>query len=433
MSAVIPFQIVISGKDSTEYRLHATGLGRSVESLLDLPELSTDSDLLGTALGRTLFPPQVRRLLLDVAQRADQSGARVQLQLRIVAPELATLPWEWISLGGGGAWRPAVRDDYTLMRVARGARPRPTLTLTAPVRLLIACAPSASADSAAALGHALASRVRAGTLVVDLLRDADPVTLRNALDDETYHALHIVAADAAGIGSSAYLSFGRSLDATGLSNLLAAYNDLRLLTMSADQGSEIGAVTSIAAAVHERLGLATITLADLDHNQSATFCRPCYDALIAGNPVDLAVTDGRVALDSAGGLWGAPRLWAVPGAERLFVVVPSPTSMPVPRRSSPERMSAPVGRPIRSHQSDEGLIRAPNRPLARVGTSSWGSDPNRRGRQLRIAALIVACLVLILMISQVLPSGQETEASPTPNPSPSLPILTPSPLPSPVP
>jgi len=384
-------------------------------------------------LGRTLFPPQVRRLLLDVAQRADQSGARVQLQLRVVAPELATLPWEWISLGGGGAWRPAVRDDYTLMRVARGARPRPTLTLTAPIRLLIACAPSASAESAAALGHALASRVRAGTLVVDLLRDADPVTLRNAFDDESYHALHIVAADAAGIGSSAYLSFGRSLDATGLSNLLATYNDLRLLTISADQGSEIGAVTSIAAATHERLGLATITLTDLDHAQSATFCRPCYDALIAGNPVDLAVTDGRVALDSAGGLWGAPRLWAVPGAERLFVVVPSPASVPTPRRPSPERMSAPVGRPIRPQRAGEGLIRAPNQPLAKVRSNAWGRDPDRQARQLRIAALIVACLVLILVISQVLPSGQGSEEVPSPSPSPSLPILTPSPLPSPAP
>lgn len=433
MSAVIPFQIVIGGKDSTEYRLHATGLGRSVESLLDLPDLSADSDRLGTALGRTLFPPQVRRLLLDVAQRADQSGARVQLQLRVVAPELATLPWEWISLGGGGAWRPAVRDDYTIMRVARGARPRPTLTLTAPIRLLIACAPSASAESAAALGHALASRVRAGTLVVDLLRDADPVTLRNALDDESYHALHIIAADAAGIGASAHLSFGRSLDATGLSNLLATYNDLRLLTISADQGSEIGAITSIAAAVHERLGVATITLADLDHTQSATFCRPCYDALIAGNSIDLAVTDGRVALDSAGGLWGAPRLWAVPGAERLFVVVPNPTSIPTPRRSNPEHMSAPVGRPIRSHQGGEGLIRTPNQPLARVRTNSWGTDPDRQTRQLRIAALIVACLVLILVISRVMPSGQGAEELPIPSPSPSLPILTPSPLPSPVP
>jgi hypothetical protein len=433
MSAVIPFQIVIGGKDSAEYRLHASGLGRSVESLLDLPDLSADSDLLGEALGRSLFPPTVRRLLLDVAQRADQSGARVQVQLRVVVPELATLPWEWISLGGSGAWRPAVRDDYTLMRVARGARPRPTLTLTAPIRLLIACAPNASADSAAALGHALASKVRAGTLVVDLLRDADPVALRNALDDESYHALHIVAADAAGMGSAAYLSFGRSLDATGLSNLLATYNDLRLLTISADQGSEIGAITSVAAAVHERLGLATITLADLDHTQSATFCRPCYDALIAGNPVDLAVTDGRVALDSAGGLWGAPRLWAVPGAERLFVVVPGPTSVPVPRRPSPERMSAPIGRPIRSHQGGEGLIRAPNQPLFRVGATPWGSDPNRWGRQLRIAALVIACLVLILMISQVLPSGQEAEDLPLPSPSPSLPILTPSPLPSPAP
>ena len=193
--AAISFQLVVGGRSAAGYSMRATAAGRSAEATLALPPLPDDCDALGLALGRALFPPPIRQLLLDVARGADAAGARVQLQLQLAAPELQAIPWEWATLGSEVPWRPALREDYTLLRVVAAPRPQPALAVLGPLRLLIACAPGATA-AAAPLGHALAEPVRAGLLGVDLLRDADPLTLREALAEEPCHALHLVADDA---------------------------------------------------------------------------------------------------------------------------------------------------------------------------------------------------------------------------------------------
>lgn len=445
-NSVIPFQIVVGGRDAAGYGLRAAAAGRVAEARLALPHLPSDPEGLGAVLGQALFPPPVRQLLVDVARGADEAAARVQIQLGVAAPELVALPWEWASLGDDDPWRPAVRDDYALMRVGRGARSRPTLAVAGPIRLLIACAPGAAIAAAAPLGHALAAAVRAGNLVVDLLRDADLVALREALEEEPCHALHLVAADASGVGAAARLRLGRATDAAGLSGMLANYADLRLLTLAADLGAEAGALASMAASIHESLGLAAVALGDLDNAQAAAFCGPCYAALADGDPVDLAVTDGRAALEAAKGLWGAPRLWAVPGAERLFVSMPAAAEPPALRRRPLEAaevgegLSAPVGTPLRPGSAAAALGRTASRALTTarsfvVDVTTVG-EPAQRARsgnswrtwlQPRLIALVIACLVLALMVSQVLPRGAAPEITPTAAPSPTLPLLLPSP------
>ncbi|RRR65358.1 MAG: polysaccharide deacetylase [Candidatus Viridilinea halotolerans] len=444
MASVIPFQLVVGGRDAAGYGLRATAAGRVAECRLDLPPLPTDPHALGLMLGQALFPPPVRQMLIDVARGADEAGARLQIQLSVAAPELVALPWEWAALGEQSPWRPAVRDDYALMRVGRQARPRPTLPVAGPVRLLIACAPGAAAAAAAPLGHALAPAVRSGGLVVDLLRDTDPVSLREALAEEPCHALHLVAADATGIGSAARLRFGRLVDATGLSNLLADYRDLRLLTLAADLGAEAAALASLAAELHESLGLATITLGDLDNGQAANFCGPCYAALSAGDPVDLAVTDGRVALEANNELWGAPRLWAVPGAERLFVSMPvHETPAPAQRRNPSDdddegELVAPVGTPVRSRRKSTNWEQTAQQALTKarsfvVDVTTVGK-PAQRPRttpgprpqlKLQVVILIVASLALVLIVSQLLVLPTETPMVPTPIPTPTLPRFLP--------
>ncbi|MEI6181261.1 MAG: polysaccharide deacetylase, partial [Chloroflexales bacterium] len=313
VSAVIPFQISVSGRSSAGYGLRATGAGRVVEARLQLPALPSDPAALGLALGQALFPVPVRQLLIELAHEADEADARLQIQLSVTPSELAALPWEWATLGGATPWSPAVRDDYALVRVGRSvSRPGPALTVTGPLRLLVACAPGPAARAAGPLGHALAVPVQAGSLVIDLLRDADPAALREALSEELCHALHLVVGDATGTGITARLRLGRGLDAAGLATLLEGYPDLRLLTLAADPGAETGALAALAAAVHDTLGIAVVTLGDLPHVEAGTFSGACYAAIAAGTPVDLAVTDGRAALEASGGAWGEPRLWLMP-------------------------------------------------------------------------------------------------------------------------
>jgi|GEM_PF-483973 len=442
-AAVIPFQIMVAGRGpGGPYTLRAMAAGRSAEAELELPPLPEDGEALGQALGRLLFPPPIRSLLLDVARGADEAGARLQIQLQVGPAELAGLPWEWASLGQSTPWRPALRDDYALVRVGRGPQPRPALTVAGPLRLLIACAPGCEA-AAASLGHALAEPVRAGLLAADLLRDATPEELAAALDEEPCHLLHIVAPADAHRGEPR-LRLGRALDAAGLAGLLDDLPGVRLVTFAGEGGP---AHAALAAALSERAGVAAIGLGGVAGGEAARFAAACYAGLAAGDPADLAATDGRAALAEASGPWGAPQVHLGPGGEQLFRLrpeAPAPAGRaPAAARAAPEADSvagtrAPVHpRPARPPRpelrrkgagADEGslprasipwprlalpaLPAAMSRPASRfavqqtaVGAPARRADedgPRRLAISPRLLLLVAAVLVLGLMVSRVL-------------------------------
>jgi peptidoglycan/xylan/chitin deacetylase (PgdA/CDA1 family) len=423
-TAVIPFQLMVGGRGAGGYGLRATAAGRAAEAALELPPLAGDAEALGLALGRALFPPPVRQLLIDVARGADEAGARVQIQLQVAPPELAALPWEWATLGSEAPWRPAVREDYTLVRSGRPARRGAPLALDGPLRLLIACAPGSTA-AAAPLGHALAEAVDAGRLTVDLLRDADPLTLREALDEEPCHVLHLVADDATGSAAAARIRLGRGLDAAGLAGIVEDRPELRLVTLAAAPGAPGDTLADLAADLHRQLGVAAVALGQLGHGEAAAFCGPCYTALALGDPLDLAVTDGRAALAAGGGPWGAPRVWLAPGSEQLFEPTP-PRTAPA-RAAAPEPAPAPpslaVGTPVRQRR-EPAAPGGPARALAaarsfvveatQVGEPAQRArtEPRRPAVQPKLVALAAACVALALMVSRVLPTAGPAEAGP---------------------
>jgi len=326
---VIPFLIIIGGRGAGgAYGLRAQAAGRSAEAALELPGASGGPEADGAALGRAVFVPVVRQLLLDVARGADEAGARIQIQLR-VAPDLAGLPWEWLSLGSQTLWQPALREDYTLVRVAQAVRPPAALPAALPLRLLIAAAPGCGA-AADALGAALAGEVRSRRLIVDRLRDADPAGLAEALDEEPCHLLHLVAPATPGLAGGPAraalprLRLGRSIDPPALARLIAEHPDLRMVTLAGDGLESAGPLAALAAALHESSGLATAALGTLDDAAAADFCAVCYSALAAGEPADLAVTYGREDLAAAGGPWGAPQFFMAPRARRSSASAPRP-------------------------------------------------------------------------------------------------------------
>ncbi len=443
-SAVIPFQLSVSGRGPANYVVRAFAAGRGAEAPLALPDPRADVEALSLAIGRALFPGPVRQLLIDVARGADEAGARVQIQL-YAAPDLAALPWEWAALGQSRPWRPAVREDYTLVRSGELRAPPRPLPISGPARLLIACAPGAEAGIAP-LGHALADAVRAGRLVVDLLRDTDPLALRQALADEPCHMLHVIATDARGQGDAARLRLGRGLDGAGLAAMLTDHPDLRLVTLAAGADADPTALSAVANRLHDDLGITAVALGGLDSAQVAEFCVPCYAAIAAGDPVDLAVTDGRAALEGQEGPWGAPRLWLVPGTEALF------TFAPAPARAQPEAESAaapprlPVGTPLRPRRASAAMSRALQTARAFVVDTTMVDGttvgkPVKRQRaapsrspflQPRLIALAAAILVLITLVSRVLPSSAAGEGEPGLAPLPTLrPSVTSAPPPGP--
>ncbi|PMP74463.1 MAG: polysaccharide deacetylase, partial [Chloroflexus aggregans] len=153
---VIPFQIVIGTLRPQGYPLRALCGERKAEATMSPPLLTGSPADMGVELGNMLLQAPIRRLLIEAARDAIEQGARMQMQLVIEPPELVALPWEWMALHKGEQhWQPALREDYTLVRISpRAIRPLPPRRVSGPLRLLIAVARGYE-ETADTLGEAL--------------------------------------------------------------------------------------------------------------------------------------------------------------------------------------------------------------------------------------------------------------------------------------
>lgn len=407
---VIPFHIVIGARAPQGYPLRATCGGRSAEATMPPPVLVKPPAEPATELGEWLLPAPIRRLLIETAREAAEHGARMQLRLEVAAPELAVLPWEWLALSNGEQqWQPAIRDDYPLVRVSpRALRPLPPRRVAGPLRMLIAVARGYEAV-ADALGEALIEPVRARKLVVDRLRDATADEIVAELAAEPRHLLHLIGEVEQPPRQAPRLRLGRAVSAGELAELLVSIDELRLLTVA---GGPPEACALFAAALHEADGRAVAALPDLSAAAQARWSAACYQALAAGEPVDIALTAGRAALANAQEPWGAPQLYLAPGGEQLFRPGEPPIA-PVP----PEAV-----RPLRQTTT------APRPRFTPTGTSVGApikrlQDLTRQFRlQPQLVALIIASLVLIVLVSQVL-IVPGSDVAPTPVATPTPPLL----------
>ena len=95
---VIPFQITVGPRGPTGYLVRAGSAGQRTEATLNGDLWLDDPRVVGARMGRWLFVPSIHRLLIAVARQAEPRGARLQLRIEIQPPELANLPWEYLSL-----------------------------------------------------------------------------------------------------------------------------------------------------------------------------------------------------------------------------------------------------------------------------------------------------------------------------------------------
>jgi peptidoglycan/xylan/chitin deacetylase (PgdA/CDA1 family) len=286
-----------------------------------------DPILFGQVLARLLFTPPLRELLL-AATTAGRSGGRLQFQIQVAVPELVALPWELITIGIARPWSPALRDDYTLVRVGRSARPAPAVVVAGPLRILAAAAPGEGLQLEA-LEAALDDAVRAGRIDLRLLYEANPATLERALAEGPIHILHCAIPVVFSEQGTPRLLLERDLDAFELMELLANAAQLRLVTLAGPQGDGSGvsgALPVLATTLLSRYVPATIGFGGaLPAPLAARFAATCYGKLAEGAPADLAVTAGRRALaEDAGRGWGLVQLRLTAGGEQLFTFSPRP-------------------------------------------------------------------------------------------------------------
>lgn len=348
MTEAIPFLIIISPAlvedeplllqiQSGDTQVHAEmelpgslkRLGQRMlneQVVLDPEELNT----IGRQLGRALFTPRVRDLLLECAKTVAQNEQRLQIQLQINKPEIAALPWEYITIGATKPWIPALRDDYTLIRIGRQSPAPAPISVVGPLRILAIGGPG-QRQQLAELRAALADAIQERRISLRILADSDLEEVERVLTREQFHIVHC-ASDVTLSEQGINMALGSGITGFDLADVLSTHRTLRLLMLTGQSGKphSLSAIPLMLGAISmsDDIPAALALAGPLDNEATALFSAICYREIAAGEPLDLAVAVGRRALaEDEQLLWGMAQLRMLPAADRPFHFRAAPPSL----------------------------------------------------------------------------------------------------------
>ena len=295
---------------------------------------STDGDValvqhFGAALFDALMQGDVRTAYDRSCQATGGADEGLRLKLRILAPELLTVPWEFLYDPRSQAFV-ALSRHTPVMRYLELLLPDPDFGVTPPLRILgIVASPADLApldvtQEKARIDAALKDAVAGGQVELVWLEQATWQALQEAMQQGPWHILHYTghAFFDPRVGEGALAMTGQDgtawlLSATQLGRLLADQRSLRLAVLSACEGArgdEQTPFSSIAAAlVQHGLPAAVAMQYAISQDAAAAFTEHFYGALADRLPVDAAVSEGRKAIDQAAPgtvEWGTPVLFS---------------------------------------------------------------------------------------------------------------------------
>jgi len=318
---------------------------RAADPARHLPPLPSpiNETVIARAIGQRLFAAlitgPVRDAYASSLVKAREQALGLRLRLRIEAPEVAVLPWEFL-------YDPQEGDHVSLLRETPLTRytalPRDlnVLPVKPPLRILgMVAAPSdlATLDVAQEqerIAQALEYRLERGDVELEWVQGGTWHGLQRSLDNGPWHVFHFIGHGgfdpAAGEGLLAFCNEqGRAqfMSATGLGRLFSGHSSLRLAFLNACEGGRTSdaELFSSVGAVLTRRGVAAVISMQFDITDSAAleFSRLFYDALAHSDPVDVAVTKARTGVSLAvpdSIEWATPMLHMRAPDGRLFAV-----------------------------------------------------------------------------------------------------------------
>lgn len=279
----------------------------------------------GTLLFEALMPPPIL-LAFGRAGSALSQGQQLRLRLNIRPAELARLPWELLFHPHDESFLATRRSQPLVRFLDSSSKPVASLQIEGPLKvLLVQAAPRDLsqlnlADSEQALWSALGRRAE-----ITVLPHATPAKLRTILRSqrESFHVLHY---DGHGLfdedeeGEGGYLALENEegdvqpLSGRELANYLDG-TDVRLVVLAACE-SAMDSTRQRFVGVAQRLMRASNLPAvvamqfAIEDDSVIAFIRGFYGALADAYPVDVAVSEGRLAILERTGLEAAD--WATP-------------------------------------------------------------------------------------------------------------------------
>lgn len=272
----------------------------------------------GTALFSGVFTGNALSLFDTSKALAKRQGSGLRVSLRILAPELATLPWELLFDPRQGEYL-ALSQQTPLVRTVETMQPLEYLAVVPRLRILGMAAspvdlqPLDVAHEKELLQGAIAQM--GGQIELVWTGGESWRALQSSLQHGPWHIFYFVGH---GVFNSATEEGALALaDKQGLadlrntqeiSRLLADYPALRLIVLNACESARAGtqALYSSIAEQLVRRGLPAVLAMQTSITTSAAteFTRSFYGALFNGLPVDAACTEARKAMSLA-----APDSW----------------------------------------------------------------------------------------------------------------------------
>lgn len=299
---------------------------------------------LGSALFAALFGGAVGTLFYECLSRAGRTeGLRIQLRFDLTDAEVAdlvTLPWEYLYSERRGEFL-ALQGKTPVVRYVEVPRPVELGALPSRLRILVAVSNPTDVpalDVAAErrkIERALGDSESLDVAFLDQpSRESLAATLREAMrQGRPFHGLHFIGHGGldsrSGRGVLCFATAeGTSRPVSGeeLARELANYPDLRLVFLNACETGKAAPAAQpfggVAAALVRTGVLAVVAMQQPISDVSAIeFSRVLYEHLVAGDAVDTAVTEARLALDrqpETAGEWGIPVLFLRQPDGRLF-------------------------------------------------------------------------------------------------------------------
>lgn len=314
--------------------------GSTSRSSVGAPSRSTVARDVGQILFDALFSDEVRSCYRTSLASAKADGKRLRLRLRVEAPELAMLPWEFLYDVQEGDHISLLKAT-PLTRYLEMARPVSPLTIQPPIRILAMVAspndlrPLDTDQERRRMVEAIDHLLDAGTAELTWVEGQTWRDLNRAMQAGEWHIFHFIGHGAfdpnAGEGLIALAdkeTGGTSLfSATQLGRIFDDYPSLRLAVINACEGAKASesSIFSSTGSILARRGISAVISMQYEISDRAAieFSRAFYDGLARGLPVDGAMQEARLAISmtsSADTEWGTPVLYMRAPNGKLFHV-----------------------------------------------------------------------------------------------------------------
>lgn len=309
-----------------------------------------------------LLSGDVRSSYDTSCREARRRGQGLRLKLRIRAPEMARLPWEYLYDGRVGEYVSLSRDT-PVVRFLETSHTIEPLTVNPPLRVLAMIVsptdlePLQTDRERERVERALGPLEDAGLAELTWLEGETWRDLQRAMRAGTWHVFHFIghggfdtSAEEGVLALADEKGRAQRLLATEVGRLLADHHSLRLVLLNSCEGARTGRddIFSSTAAVLVRRGLPAVLAMqhEITDRAAIEFARAFYEALAEGLPVDASVAEARKAVSLAVTNtieWGTPVLY-MRAPEGVIFDIPESAQIPLAARPVPQTDEATLER-----------------------------------------------------------------------------------------